>query len=165
MALNNKYIATEHTTPDPIELQKNLAYLKGKNIYNIAMEVSSHALMQHRTNGIKFKTAIFTNLTQDHLDYHKTMSSYWQAKLKLFLEYAVDNVIVNLDDPYGRQLLALLPKHINMIGYSLEKQRRDVDNIIIAYDLKYNLQGILAKIKYKDYDKGLTIPIFGDLFE
>jgi UDP-N-acetylmuramoyl-L-alanyl-D-glutamate--2,6-diaminopimelate ligase len=162
IGINNKYIATEHTTPDPIELQKNLSYIRDKKTCNIAMEVSSHALIQHRASGVDFKTAVFTNLTQDHLDYHKNISSYWQAKLKLFLEYSVDNVIINLDDPYGRQLVELLPTHINVIGYSLEKYRKFTDNIIRAYDFKYDLQGTSVTIKSKYGEMELTIPVFGD---
>lgn len=73
-----------NTTPDVVELQKTLAMMREKGMDYVVMEVSSHALDQERVAGIEFDTAVFTNLTQDHLDYHKTMENYMLAKAKLF---------------------------------------------------------------------------------
>jgi UDP-N-acetylmuramoyl-L-alanyl-D-glutamate--2,6-diaminopimelate ligase len=97
-----------NTTPGPLELQSLLARMHKEGVTNVAMEVSSHALDQARTAGIKFKAAIFTNLTQDHLDYHLTLDNYFEAKSKLFKDlgqwaYAV----INNDDEYGRRLVKL----------------------------------------------------------
>ena len=80
---NNKIIKTNLTTPDTITLHKSLYFLKKKGINNVAIEASSHGLDQKRLHNIKFKAGIFTNFSQDHLDYHKTMSSYLNAKLTL----------------------------------------------------------------------------------
>jgi UDP-N-acetylmuramoyl-L-alanyl-D-glutamate--2,6-diaminopimelate ligase len=82
------------------------------------MEVSSHALDQDRVAGLTFSAAAFTNLTQDHLDYHKDMESYFQAKRKLFTRYlaASGRAVVNFDDPYGARLAATLP---GCVGYGL----------------------------------------------
>ena len=81
---NDKLIKTNLTSPDTITIHKNLNYLKNKKINNAIIEASSHGLDQKRLNHIKFKGAIFTNFSQDHLDYHKTMKSYLNAKLILF---------------------------------------------------------------------------------
>ena len=68
------------------------------------MEVSSHALDQHRVDGTRFAVAVFTNLSQDHLDYHGTMEAYFDAKARLFEPGRADRAVVNLDDPHGRLL-------------------------------------------------------------
>ena len=83
---NNKIIKTNLTSPDTITLHKNLNFLKKKKINNVIIESSSHGLKQNRLHHIDFKGAIFTNFSQDHLDYHKTMKSYLNAKLILFKE-------------------------------------------------------------------------------
>lgn len=92
------------TTPDPVTLQDVLADFAYKKVDVVAMETSSHAIHQGRINGIKFKTAIFTNLTQDHLDYHLTMEKYYQAKKDLFYWQDLGNAVINIDDRYGQRL-------------------------------------------------------------
>ena len=72
------------TTPESLDLQELLARMVDAGNKAVAMEVSSHALVQHRARGVEFDTAVFTNLTQDHLDYHKTMEDYFEAKTALF---------------------------------------------------------------------------------
>ena len=81
---NNKIIKTKLTSPDTITLHKNLNYLKNNRINNVIIEASSHGLDQKRLHHIRFRAAIFTNFSQDHLDYHKNMKSYLNAKLILF---------------------------------------------------------------------------------
>ncbi len=82
-------IESNHTTPEADELQSLLARMRDDGAQAVVMEVSSHALAQHRTDGIAFNAAIFTNLTQDHLDFHGTMEAYFEAKALLFTEYPV----------------------------------------------------------------------------
>ena len=82
--LNGKFKKISHTTPDLIELHKHLNYLKKKNINNVIIEASSHGLHQGRLDGLEFKFGIFTNFSQDHLDYHKSMKNYFKAKMLLF---------------------------------------------------------------------------------
>ena len=81
---NNQIIKTNLTSPDAISIHENLAYLKKKKIENVIIEASSHGLDQKRLHDINFKGAIFTNFSQDHLDYHKNMNKYLNAKLVLF---------------------------------------------------------------------------------
>ncbi|HWA84295.1 MAG TPA: Mur ligase family protein, partial [Fimbriimonadaceae bacterium] len=97
-----------NTTPFAIELNELLAEARDKGVEAIAMEVSSHALAEKRVDGIEFDAAVFTNLTQDHLDFHGTMAEYEAAKLRLFTELPRQSNkkfigIVNADDPVGRE--------------------------------------------------------------
>ncbi len=96
------------TTPEACELQQLFATMLQQGCNRVVMEVSSHGLDQYRPGGTRFKTAIFTNLTGDHLDYHRHMENYFLAKKRLFTEYlAVDGyAIINIDDPYGKRLAA-----------------------------------------------------------
>jgi UDP-N-acetylmuramoyl-L-alanyl-D-glutamate--2,6-diaminopimelate ligase len=95
------------TTPEAPDLQRTLAELVAAGKRAVAMEVSSHALDQHRVDGVRFAVGVFTNLTQDHLDYHGTMERYFEAKARLFdeRESEVGVAVVNRDDPWGRQLI------------------------------------------------------------
>jgi UDP-N-acetylmuramoyl-L-alanyl-D-glutamate--2,6-diaminopimelate ligase len=95
-----------HTTPDAITVHRQLAELRDGGVRCLAMEVSSHALDQHRVDGVRFDTAVFTNLTRDHLDYHGTFESYGAAKAKLFAWPGLKHAVINADDEFGRQLLA-----------------------------------------------------------
>lgn len=118
-------ISGKFTTPFGIELQGIFHDLKSKNIKNTVMEVSSHALEQHRTAGINFEIGIFTNLTRDHLDYHGTMENYGAAKAKLFQDYPLKTAIFNLDDPFSQHLLQIVPQ-INVLTYSLNNSQASI---------------------------------------
>lgn len=96
------------TTPEAPELQEQLARLRREGFRALAMEVSSHALDQHRVDGTRFAAGVFTNLTQDHLDYHLTMENYFAAKARLFEPGRCGVAVVNRDDPYGRRLVSNL---------------------------------------------------------
>ena len=105
------------TTPEAPELQRRLAELRDQPVDVVAMEVSSHALDQHRVDGTRYRVAIFTNLSRDHLDHHGTMEAYFAAKARLFEPERCQAAVCNLDDPHGRLLsdAALVPT----TGYSL----------------------------------------------
>jgi UDP-N-acetylmuramoyl-L-alanyl-D-glutamate--2,6-diaminopimelate ligase len=92
------------TTPDCITVHRQLAELRDDGVRCLGMEVSSHALDQHRVNGVRFDTAVFTNLTRDHLDYHGTLEAYGAAKAHLFRWPSLRYAIVNVDDAFGREL-------------------------------------------------------------
>src|SRR5262249_39936936 len=93
----------ERTTPEAIDLQGTFRRMVAAGDDACAMEVSSHALELHRCDAIHFDVALFTNLTQDHLDFHGGMEEYFASKRRLF-EMAPGVAIVNVDDPYGRRL-------------------------------------------------------------
>lgn len=108
---------SKNTTPDSATVHGTLAEMRKLGATSVAMEVSSHALDQGRVAGVRFDTAVFTNLTQDHLDYHGTMEAYGEAKAKLFTEYAVRHRVINADDDFGAQLIA---RHYpNTVSYGL----------------------------------------------
>lgn len=103
--------AASLTTPGLLELHEMLAQMSAAGVQTAIMEVSSHALAQGRVAGIPFSGAVFTNLTQDHLDYHKDMEDYFRAKARLFLQLPLADkaMAINADDHYGRRLLELEP--------------------------------------------------------
>ncbi len=103
-------VSSSYTTPDAIACHKTLAELFNAGAQKIAMEVSSHGLDQHRIAGVEFDTAIFTNLSRDHLDYHLNMENYAKAKAKLFSWPGLKHAIINIDDVVGEDLAAA---HIN----------------------------------------------------
>jgi UDP-N-acetylmuramoyl-L-alanyl-D-glutamate--2,6-diaminopimelate ligase len=95
-----------HTTADVISVHRQLALLRATGSQAVAMEVSSHALDQGRVDEVHFETAAFTNLTQDHLDYHGTLDAYGAAKARLFARPTLSARVINVDDAFGRQLAA-----------------------------------------------------------
>src|SRR5256886_9901408 len=114
--IGERVLPAARTTPESLDLQELLSQIVNAGCRAAAMEVSSHALAQERTRGIEWDVAVFTNLTQDHLDYHGTMENYFAAKTKLFEQLAQQQkkkkpvAIINIDDRYGRQLLAKIDK-------------------------------------------------------
>ncbi|WP_297354613.1 UDP-N-acetylmuramoyl-L-alanyl-D-glutamate--2,6-diaminopimelate ligase [Paraburkholderia sp.] len=112
-------VHTGFTTPDAPQLQRNLAQLREAGARAVSMEVSSHALHQGRVNGTAFEIAVFTNLTQDHLDYHGTFAAYEAAKARLFAWPGLRCAVINHDDETGRRLLASTQGHARTIAYGL----------------------------------------------
>jgi len=125
-----------HTTLDAVKVQKKIAEFNEQKISSVVMEVSSHALTQHRVADVKFDTAVFTNLSRDHLDYHKTMESYAQAKSRLFKFADLKHAIVNLDDPYGEEIVNSLSSTIEVITYSLSNKKLENTAFINAIEIK-----------------------------
>ncbi len=134
-----------NTTPQSAEIQKILASLVETKHSHLTMEVSSHALDQHRTDQIKFSTAVVTNLTQDHLDYHKTMDRYLEAKAKIFLQ-TTKNAVLNADDSYYPQFLAAAEKAgLKIISFGLaipEGILRCAQDDILAENMSFNHLGL-----------------------
>jgi UDP-N-acetylmuramoyl-L-alanyl-D-glutamate--2,6-diaminopimelate ligase len=119
--------AGSHTTPDAVTLQGEFAALRAAGIRRVAMEVSSHALDQERTQGVTFAGAIITNLTREHLDYHADLTAYAQAKKKLFLMPGLCYAVINHDDVFGRELLAGLARPVVGVRYGLGDEVRQAD--------------------------------------
>jgi len=135
---NNVFIG-QNTTPDIITINELLKQMLGEKIKFLAMEVSSHALAQRRIEGLKFNQAIFSNLSQDHFDYHKTKRNYFLAKTILFKDYLKTggSAIVNTDDAHGRKLAGLIKKKrknkIKVITYGI-KNKADITARHICFD-------------------------------
>ncbi|MDJ0743737.1 MAG: UDP-N-acetylmuramoyl-L-alanyl-D-glutamate--2,6-diaminopimelate ligase [Xenococcaceae cyanobacterium MO_167.B27] len=127
-----------YTTPFAVDLQSQLAAAVSAGSEYGVMEVSSHALAQGRVQGCPFEVAVFTNLTQDHLDYHKDMEEYFQAKALLFSpQYLSGKAIINLDDAYGQRLIAQLPQE-QVWSYSVNNPETD----LYTTDLNYQATGV-----------------------
>ena len=102
--IGDEVLHTERTTPESLELQALFRHMADAGCTHVVMEVSSHALCLHRVDGVTFDAGVFTNLTQDHLDFHKTMEEYCRAKAMLFARSKVG--AVNVDDPWAKEILA-----------------------------------------------------------
>ncbi|MBI4398960.1 MAG: UDP-N-acetylmuramoyl-L-alanyl-D-glutamate--2,6-diaminopimelate ligase [Candidatus Omnitrophica bacterium] len=133
---NREHLPLSNTTPGARELNSILGRMVQDGIRHCALEVSSHALKQGRVDGIYFQSALFTNLTRDHLDYHKTFEDYFDSKSKLFFEFpGIQNRMINLDDPYGKRLWDRLGP-VKKIGFSI---RTATD--YYASDIQCDLEG------------------------
>ena len=136
---------SSNTTPGCALLQSMLADMVQNRCRAVAMEVSSHALTQHRTTGTDFRVGIFTNLTQDHLDYHGTMEEYYQAKKLLFTRMAAANrrnvAVINLDDAYGRRLAGELAPIMKVRTFGEHEQAdfRAVPKLVTLKGSQYEL--------------------------
>ena len=123
--IGERVLPAIRTTPESLDLQELLAQIASAGCKAAVMEASSHALAQDRTRGLEWDVAVFTNLTQDHLDFHGTMDNYFEAKAKLFTALATQKrkrepfAIVNIDDRYGRQLLDKIDKRVAVVTYGM----------------------------------------------
>src|SRR5881628_3538814 len=123
--IGERILPAIRTTPESLDLQELLAQIVSAGCRAAAMEVSSHALAQNRTRGLEWNVAVFTNLTQDHLDFHGTMESYFDSKAKLFAQLGSQRekpkpvAIVNIDDRYGEQMLNKIDKRVGVVTYGM----------------------------------------------
>ena len=146
-----------HTTPFAVDLQSQLAAAVNAGSKCAVMEVSSHALAQGRVKALNFEVAVFTNLTQDHLDYHKDMEDYFQAKALLFNpEYLQGKAIINLDDDYGKRLIQQLDKD-KVWSYSLNNSQAD----LYTSNLNYQATGVSGILHTPEGEIPFTSPLVG----
>lgn len=135
---------TGYTTPDPVLLQKELACLHDQGAKALAMEVSSHALSQHRVDAVHFDVAVYTQLSRDHLDYHGDMQAYADAKATLFQKESLHHAVINIDDELGRRLAKDASRRCKVITYSL---RGDANASIQATHIQTTSRGFMVDIK------------------
>ncbi len=115
--------AGTHTTPDPVQVQTLLHRFRAEGARAVALEVSSHGLVQDRVVGVPFSAAVFTNLTRDHLDYHGDMASYGASKARLFEWQGLRHALINVDDAFGAELAARLRRErpeVKVYGYGFQ---------------------------------------------
>src|SRR5204862_3695664 len=126
--IGERILPAIRTTPESLDLQELMAQITNAGCKAAAMEVSSHALAQDRTRGLEWNVAVFTNLTQDHLDFHGTMENYFDAKMKLFTGLVNQKrkrkplALVNIDDRYGQQLLDKIDKQVAVVTYGMRSR-------------------------------------------
>jgi len=156
------------TTPGPVELQRVLRVLADRGVTRVAMETSSHALHQHRVDGVHFAAAVFTNLTRDHLDYHGTMEAYRDAKLELLSLLAPDGVACfNIDDVTWQHTVA----EMDVSGSQASAPRRTTfsalqDADVTAHDVVYDATGSRFELRVRTAQgttqHQVTLPLIGD---
>jgi UDP-N-acetylmuramoyl-L-alanyl-D-glutamate--2,6-diaminopimelate ligase len=164
--------ATGYTTPNAARLQTELKVLFDSNAKQIVMEVSSHALEQGRVNGVQFTTAVFSNLSQDHLDYHGSMAEYAAVKFRLFQFPGLQNAVINLEDPLGRELaMQLLAKTgVQVWGYAVdrnafagfEKFGKRL-RTIFSSSMRFKGYGYQGVFEWQDHGRTeVSVPVVGD---
>lgn len=149
--------ATRNTTADLSVILRTLDGLHKNDVNLAALEVSSHGLSQKRVEGLAFATAVLTNLTQDHLDYHGSMDDYFAAKRLLFTGYAVQNALINTDDEYGRKLAADGDIRAQVLTYGR------AENADVRYRLSgLSAAGIQAQLDTPWGSASLQLPLMGE---
>lgn len=142
--IGSQVIKAEHTTPESVDLQRILGMMKAEDVSHAVMEVSSHALELDRVKGTEYKVGVFTNLSLDHLDFHKTLDNYLQAKTKLFT--MCERGVINIDDPSSGKILAMegfepytfgIDKNADFKGENIEITDRGVNFDLILEGSKY----------------------------
>ena len=152
---SDSYHDAKHTTPQAPELQSILYDINEKCIDNVVMEVSSHALAQHRVDYCDFNGAVFTNLTQDHLDFHITMDNYFKAKAMLFERLVTgDFAVINADDSYATRFMEVVSPTVNLITYGI-----NMSADVRAKNVTFSNSGasFICEIKGKEYPVSLKM--------
>lgn len=154
---------TSHTTMDAIETQRVLAAMGAEGFRVAAMEASSHGLDQGRLNGVRFRGAVFTNLSRDHLDYHETMEAYLKAKLRLLDAPGLAFVVFNADDPIAAPVVDRKPAGMPCIGFCAAGRDPGLGVPLMTYgEVMHRPDGIDVEVQYQGYSARVRAPVFGD---
>ena len=143
---------TERTTPESIQLQRLFARMRDADCRYAVMEVSSHAIALHRVEGIRFAVGAFTNLTEDHLDFHQTMEDYGNTKAQLFAH--CDKAVVNSDCPWGQRMVA--GRDLPVIATAV-----DGPGDLMAKNIEFNRDGLHFTAVYGEKSADVQVPIPG----
>ncbi len=130
-----------YTTPDAVEVHRLMGSFVDRQANSVVMEVSSHALDQGRVTAVNFDTAVFTNLTQDHLDYHGDMATYSEAKERLFHWPGLQHAVINADDSLGVKLIEEIGGRVDTVAYSVNGPVASVENLL-ATDIVADNKGL-----------------------
>ncbi|BBL73543.1 UDP-N-acetylmuramoyl-L-alanyl-D-glutamate--2,6-diaminopimelate ligase [Methylomagnum ishizawai] len=154
---------TTHTTPDAIEVHRILGELLGLGFRSVAMEASSHGLEQGRLNGVRFKGALYTNFTRDHLDYHGSMEAYLEAKLRLLAWPGLEFVVFNADDASAETILARKPSAVRAIGFGKTgRERQSSLPFLEIREVRHETGGVSFVAHYAGASARVRAPVFGD---
>ncbi|MBV8352777.1 MAG: UDP-N-acetylmuramoyl-L-alanyl-D-glutamate--2,6-diaminopimelate ligase [Verrucomicrobia bacterium] len=159
--VGQRVLPAQRTTPESLDLQELLSQCVEAGCRNVVLEVSSHALSQGRATEIAFDVGAFTNLTQDHLDFHQGMKGYFEAKARLF-ESVRDNQkkekvgVINIDDPYGQQLVARFGRDLPTITYGMGARAE-----FRASNFKVELTGSSYQLDTKEKSYLVRLPLIG----
>ncbi len=152
-----------HTTPDGLRLQAELARLRDAGVKRVAMEVSSHALHQRRTDGTAFATAVLTQLSRDHLDYHGSAEAYAEAKRRLFISEGLETAVLNVDDAFGRALAHQLHAQLQLVAYGHNREQcaRAAAHWIVLEEATPREHGIALRLDSSWGAAGFEAPVLG----
>jgi UDP-N-acetylmuramoyl-L-alanyl-D-glutamate--2,6-diaminopimelate ligase len=151
--------SSQHTTPDALTCHRLLAEMYQQGGRDVVMEVSSHALVQHRVVGIRFDGALFTNLTHEHLDYHGSMQAYGEAKQRLFDLPDLHYAIINIDDPFGRALVThLQERKTRILTYGLMTEYAPD---VLASEIEFSNSGMSLQLQTPQGSSTLCVPLLG----
>ena len=159
--IGERVLPAQRTTPESLDLQELLSQCVEAGCRNVVLEVSSHALSQGRASEIAFDVGAFTNLTQDHLDFHHGMKDYFEAKAGLF-DSVRDNqkkeraAVINIDDPYGQQLAARFGKDLPIISYGMGARAK-----FRASNFKVEMNGTSYQLNAKEKSYLVRLPLIG----
>jgi UDP-N-acetylmuramoyl-L-alanyl-D-glutamate--2,6-diaminopimelate ligase len=157
--LGARTVPSYRTTPESLELYGLLAQMRDAGCRQAVMEVSSHGLDQQRVLGMQFGVAVFMNLTRDHLDYHKTMESYFEVKSRLFTGgagAAPKAAAINLDDPYGRRLAGTVPATLHLVTFG-----EAPDAMVRAEDIRLGFRGTAFRLVWPGGAMEVESPLIG----
>jgi UDP-N-acetylmuramoyl-L-alanyl-D-glutamate--2,6-diaminopimelate ligase len=158
--IGQRIIPASRTTPESVEIQEMMSQMLRAGCGGVSMEVSSHALDQHRVAGVDFDVAVFTNLSRDHLDYHGTMEDYFEAKAKLFQMLGAKRksgrAVVNADNEYGRRLIARLGGESAVVTYGVS-----TDATIKAQDVRVSADGTYFVVRTPQGNRPIALPLIG----
>ncbi len=149
-----------HTTVDAVSVHRQLAEMRRKGAKYVSMEVSSHALEQGRVNGVRFNTAVFTNLTRDHLDYHGTMDAYGAAKALLFAVPGLAARVINVDDEFGARLAA--QNCAARLVVTTRKEHFALTEFVRASRVRAETSGLVISIESSWGVGEVSVPLIGD---
>jgi UDP-N-acetylmuramoyl-L-alanyl-D-glutamate--2,6-diaminopimelate ligase len=156
--IDDGVVEAGNTTPDPVALQLQLAQWRDQGVYAVCMEVSSHALVQGRVSGVEFETAVYTNLSHDHLDYHGSMDAYGRAKLQLFAAEGLRHAVINLDDEFASRVREVIAADVQVLTYSIAGGAADVR----IEDAKFHPGGVRARVHSPWGSGEFSSPLPGD---
>ncbi len=160
--IGQEVVPSTHTTPESLDLQDLFAQMRDAGCKAAVMEVSSHALAQDRIRGIEFDAAVFTNLTQDHLDFHGSMQNYFDAKASFFSEHLPAQTkkqgvaVINIDDRYGIELCSRISKSVRVITYGVSNRAE-----FRASNFKTELAGSSYQLDAQERSYLVRLPLIG----
>ncbi len=154
---------TTHTTPDAIEVHRILHALHFDGYHYVAMEASSHGLVQGRLNGVHFRGALYTNLSRDHLDYHQTMEAYLEAKLLLMDSPGLEFVVLNAEDAMATSIVQRTREGVKVLGFCSDECQPDFDIPLLRFgSVRHQPDGVEFTVHYEGQSASIKAPVFGD---
>ena len=156
-------VPSHHTTPESLDLQVLLSEMLQANVKSVVMEVSSHALAQERVRGLEFDIALFTNLSRDHLDYHRDMNDYFSAKSRLFTDHLKNSrkkkkaAVIHGGDPWGKELL----KEVHGLDLEVWSYGRENGWDVHPVELQSDVAGVRGRVQVKHKRFEFSSPLVG----